>query len=59
MGRKDGKTATLKLDNLREAGDIEQDANLVIGLWNDAMHNSEDKNQKVTDRKVKLEAVYT
>lgn len=57
FGRKDGKTATLKLDNLREAGDIEQDANLVIGLWNDAMAIAEDKNQKVQNRKVNLEAV--
>lgn len=57
FGRKDGKTATLKLDNLREAGDIEQDANLVIGLWNDAMAIAEDRNQKITDRKVNLETV--
>lgn len=55
FGRKDGKTATLKLDNLREAGDIEQDTNLVIGLWNDAMAKAEDMNQKVKDRKVNLE----
>ena len=26
---------TLTLDNMREAGDIEQDANLVLGIWND------------------------
>jgi len=26
---------TLTLDNMREAGDIEQDANLVLGVWND------------------------
>jgi replicative DNA helicase len=26
---------TLNLDNMREAGDIEQDANLVLGVWND------------------------
>lgn len=26
---------SLNLDNMREAGDIEQDANLVLGLWNE------------------------
>lgn len=26
---------TLTLDNMREAGDIEQDANLVLGVWNE------------------------
>ena len=26
---------TLTLDNMREAGDIEQDANLVLGIWNE------------------------
>lgn len=26
---------TLNLDNMREGGDIEQDANLVLGMWND------------------------
>ncbi len=31
----------VKLGNLREAGDIEQDANLVIGIWNYSMENSE------------------
>lgn len=27
--------ATVSLDNLRESGDIEQDTNLVLGLWNE------------------------
>ncbi len=57
FGRKDSKPATLKLDNLREAGDIEQDANLVIGLWNESMAIAEDKHQKVKDREVDLEAI--
>lgn len=26
---------TLTLDNMREAGDIEQDANLILGVWNE------------------------
>lgn len=31
----------VRLDNLRECGDIEQDANLVLGLYNEAMHKAQ------------------
>ena len=31
----------VRVDNLREAGDIEQDANLVVGLWNETKGNEE------------------
>jgi len=34
FGRADSKAATLRLGNIREAGDIEQEASLVLGLWN-------------------------
>lgn len=39
LGRGDGKgkgSERVRLDNLRESGDIEQDANLVLGLWTEA-----------------------
>jgi len=36
----------LSLDTMREAGDIEQDANLVIGLYNEAMDRAEDKREQ-------------
>lgn len=39
LGRGDGKAKgsdRVRLDNLRESGDIEQDANLVLGLWTEA-----------------------
>ena len=36
FGRGAGKKEVLRLDNLREAGDIENDSKLVLGLWNQA-----------------------
>jgi len=38
---RDAQTEDLKLHQLREAGDIEQDANLVLGLWNAATAGAE------------------
>lgn len=32
----------VRLDNLRESGDIEQDANVVLGLYNEAVDRAED-----------------
>ncbi len=43
-----------KLDNLREGGDIEQDANLVIGLYNEAMQKAQDRDETLRDKKVDL-----
>jgi DNA primase catalytic core len=43
LGRAAGQTEKVKLDNLREAGDLEQDANLVIGLFNQAMQKAQDE----------------
>jgi len=43
------------LDNLREAGDIEQDANLVIGLYNEALEEAEEKSTTLRDAVVDLE----
>lgn len=36
LGRGQGQSDKVKLDNLRESGDIEQDANLALGLYNAA-----------------------
>lgn len=44
LGAQLGREATgdvVKLDNLRESGDIEQDANLVIGLYTEAVQKSQ------------------
>lgn len=35
----------VRLDNLRESGDIEQDANLVLGLFNESMQKAQDAEQ--------------
>jgi len=38
----DNAELAFKLDNLRESGDIEQDANLVLGVYNDSSTRAED-----------------
>ena len=45
LGRSPDKAIKVKLDNLRESGDIEQDANLVLGLFTKAVEDLEDKEQ--------------
>ena len=42
LGRAKGYGSKVTLDNLRESGDIEQDANLVIGLHNKAVEEIEE-----------------
>lgn len=41
LGREKDKADKVRLDNLRESGDIEQDANLVLGLNNQAMDKAQ------------------
>jgi replicative DNA helicase len=54
LGRDKESKNKVKLDNLREAGDLEQDANLVLGLFNPAMEKAQDEQTQLTDRKVEL-----
>lgn len=54
LGRDKESKNKVKLDNLREAGDLEQDANLVLGLHNQAMEDAQDKQIQLTNRKVDL-----
>ncbi len=42
LGRSSGSDTKVRLDNLRESGDIEQDANLVLGLYNEAVDKIEE-----------------
>lgn len=42
LGRAQGQERKVRLDNLRESGDIEQDANLVLGLYNGAVDQAEE-----------------
>lgn len=41
LGRGQGIGSRVRLDNLRESGDIEQDASLVLGLYTEAIENIE------------------
>lgn len=42
LGRASGYADKVRLDNLREAGDIEQDSNLVLGIFNPSMEKQID-----------------
>lgn len=55
FGRATTKKEVLRLDNLREAGDIENDAKLVLGIWNEAKELSDTKDETLKSRKVDLE----
>lgn len=55
LGRDRDRKDKVRLDNLREAGDIEQDANLVIGLYNEAMEKAQDNDEPLETRTVDLE----
>lgn len=54
LGRDKDSRDKVKLDNLREAGDLEQDANLVLGLFNPSMEKAQDEQSQLTARKVDL-----
>jgi DNA primase catalytic core len=54
LGRDKESKNKIRLDNLREAGDIENDANLVIAINNEAMEKAQSQNEKLTERTVKL-----
>lgn len=54
LGRSPDSKDKVKLENLREAGDLEQDANLVLGIHNPSMEKAQDELKQLTDRKVDL-----
>jgi hypothetical protein len=54
-GSGSGKENKVKLDNLREAGDIEQDASLVLGLFNDSQDKMEEQGIQDKSAAVDLE----
>lgn len=57
LGRGNTKAEVLRLDNLREAGDIENDAKLVLGIWNGSKETAESKGETLTGRMVDLDLV--
>jgi DNA primase catalytic core len=50
LGRGQGFGSKIRLDNLRESGDIEQDANLVIGLYTGAVEKAEEEDYQTPVR---------
>ncbi|MBS0585233.1 MAG: toprim domain-containing protein [Verrucomicrobia bacterium] len=57
LGRGASKAEVLRLDNLREAGDIENDSKLVLGIWNGAKETAESKGDSSMGRMVDLDLV--
>lgn len=54
LGRDKDHKDKIRLDNLREAGDIEQDANLVIGIHNKAMETAQDSGEELTPGEIDI-----
>lgn len=54
LGRDKDTRDKVKLDNLREAGDLEQDAHLVLGIFNPSMEKAQDEQKHLTDRIIDL-----
>lgn len=54
LGRDKESKDKVKLDNLRESGDLEQDANVILGLFNPSMEKAQEETNQLTDRKVEL-----
>ncbi|MBX9922927.1 MAG: toprim domain-containing protein [Rhabdochlamydiaceae bacterium] len=57
LGRGNTKAEVLRLDNLREAGDIENDAKLVLGIWNGSKETADGKGETLASRKIDLDLV--
>jgi len=57
LGRDPQHSDKVRLDNLREAGDIEQDANLVLGLFNPAMEKAQDGGEQTIGDEVELRLI--
>ena len=55
LGRDTLRANKVRLDNLRECGDLEQDANTILGLYNDSMNAVAMGEPPITDRVIKLE----
>ena len=55
LGRGQGKGEKVRLDNLRESGDIEQDANLVLGLCNETEEKRQEDAQTERPQEIALD----
>ena len=60
LGRGDsrgGDKRKIRLDNLRESGDLEQDANLVLGVYHPAMEQAELESQEENQQDTTLQII--
>ena len=55
LNRESKENKDVRLSNLRESGDIEQDANLVLGIINHTMDEAEDSGEPTKDKEIDLE----
>jgi DNA primase catalytic core len=55
LGRGQITGSKIKLDNMRESGDIEQDANLVLGLYTEAVEKMEAEDYQSPDKQEKAD----
>lgn len=54
LGRDMMRKEKVRLDNLREAGDLEQDANTVLGIYNPSMERAQNEGDIINERSVDL-----
>ena len=55
LNREVKEASQVSLSNLRESGDIEQDANLVLGIYNKTMEEAQTSGTELTDKEIDLE----
>ena len=55
LNRASNTSSRIKLENLRESGDIEQDSNLVIGLYNESVAEIDESERADTNENADLE----
>lgn len=51
-GSGSSKESVMRIDNLREAGDIEQDANLIFGLWREGVEEGDSGDGQATELRI-------
>ena len=54
LGRDINSKDKVKLSNLRESGDLEQDANLVLGIFNPSMETEKDEEESIIPRNIEF-----
>ena len=55
LGRGNTKSEVLRMDNIREAGDIENDAKVILGIWNGEKESTEIKGESAMNRLIDID----